>query len=124
MALGGLQTCHYFTHSHGGNKSCLGITSVSRPGDGQAEKLIWLAMSDPDPAESTSHYGGDLLRDALRASGIVIGKGETRLGKAPGACEMAYLDGGASVAMALSSRRRVRDPDRREPPHLGKCDSR
>ena len=100
MALGGLQTCHYFTHSRGGNKSCLGITSVARPDGGPEEKLIWLAMSDPDPAESTSHYGGDMLRDALRGSGIVIGSGETRLGKPPGPCEMAYLDGGASVAMA------------------------
>lgn len=100
MALGGINTVHNFVHSVCGRKSHIWLARARGFARGPEHKLICLAMSDT--VLSTSFCGGPAFRQKLRDSGVVIEEGDPARGIPPGKCEMAYFDGGASIAMAVN----------------------
>jgi hypothetical protein len=100
MALGGINTIHNFVHSVRGRKSHVWMSRVPGADGGDEHRLVCLAMSDT--MQSTSYCGGPAFRQKLRDSGLVIEEGDVAKGIPPGKNELAYFDGGASIAMAVN----------------------
>ena len=108
MALGGINTVHNFIHSVCGRKSHVWMARVPAVEEGEEHKLVCLAMTDT--MRSTSFCGGPAFRQKLRDSGLVIEEGDVAKGIPPGKCELAYFDGGASIAMAVNMDRKFEFP--------------
>lgn len=100
MALGGINTIHNFIHSVCGRKSYVWLARVPGVDDREERRLVCLAMTDVN--QSTSFCGGPAFREKLRGSGLTIDEGDPAHGIPPGRSDLAYFDGGASIAMAVN----------------------
>ena len=103
MALGGLHQVHNFQNNPGCNIACMGFVDVP-DGVGQSDnkdrRLIWIAATDTDRKKTTSRYGHEAFRQALRKSGLTIDEGDPQRGAGPGRCDFVYFDSANSVALS------------------------
>jgi len=100
MAMGGLHQVHNFINNPGFPKACMGFAEVPEMQGSGTHRLMWFAASLDDRSKSTSYYGGEAFRQALRDSGLTIEEGDPQNGVGPGRCDLVYFDSANSVTLA------------------------